>query len=153
MGRRRNNQGEPRTDQFGEIGVSQDREQYGHGGVRHGGSGGGAGGRARGRDLTYQRHIPKFLQPHAHFLGGGKSAYSHDDEEEDTVVTTDNPKSTTEATFEDDEKDEVGDDTLLLEGFARGPLTIIKRKTVIQRKVTMELYMHACRMIRHCLLR
>jgi tetratricopeptide (TPR) repeat protein len=77
----------PAEDQFGEVGGSQDRQDH-HGGGRGGGGsgrgGGGGGGAGGGRggqgDLTFQRHVPKFLQSHAHLLGAaGQQGQNPDD--------------------------------------------------------------------------
>lgn len=40
-----------------------------------------AGGSKRGGDLKFVRHVPKFLQQHAHLLGKG-----HQSQEEPVVV-------------------------------------------------------------------
>eukprot|EP00877_Chromochloris_zofingiensis_P014877 jgi/Chrzof1/9643/Cz04g10220.t1 len=77
MGKRKTHEVE---DQYGEY-RSQDRDtnfQPSRGGHSGGGS---AGGSRRGGDLSFQRHVPKFLQPYAHMLGGRKQA-----EEEPIVV-------------------------------------------------------------------
>ncbi|KAG7672151.1 hypothetical protein Ndes2526B_g06867 [Nannochloris sp. 'desiccata'] len=75
MGKGRKRGAGPSEDQFGEIGGSQDRQDHHSGGGRGGGGrGGGAAGGGRGGshcDLTFQRHVPKFLQSHAHLLGAG----------------------------------------------------------------------------------
>lgn len=61
-------------DQYGEM-RGQDRDEHsnfssGRGGGGGGGRGGGtAGGSKRGGDVSYQRQVPKFLQPFAHMLG------------------------------------------------------------------------------------
>ena len=88
------------NDQFGEGGVSQDKDFGYHGGNKKGpGGGGSAGGGTRGQQLSVTKHLPKFLQAHAHLLGsrqqaGGyeqlaceKEKKSSDDERED-----DNPE-------------------------------------------------------------
>jgi hypothetical protein len=67
MGKRKTHATE---DQFGEI-RSQDRDTFqppaSRGGMR---GGGGAGSSRRSNaDLSFQRHVPKFLQPYAHMLG------------------------------------------------------------------------------------
>lgn len=57
-------------DQYGE-GRSQDRDEHfgaGRGGGRMSG-GGSAGGGRRGSNVSFQRQLPKFLQPYAHMLG------------------------------------------------------------------------------------
>ncbi len=57
-------------DQFGEGGVGQDREfapsRSGGPGSSKGGAGAGVSG---GAPLQYVKHVPKFLQSHAHLLG------------------------------------------------------------------------------------
>jgi len=76
MGKGRKRGAGPSEDQFGEIGGSQDRQDhYPAGGRGGGGRGGGAAGGGRGgshSDLTFQRHVPKFLQSHAYLLGTGQ---------------------------------------------------------------------------------
>ena len=76
MGKGKKRGAGPSEDQFGEIGGSQDRQDHHHGGGRGGGGrGGGTAGGGRGgshSDLTFQRHVPKFLQSHAHLLGSGQ---------------------------------------------------------------------------------
>lgn len=74
-------------DQFGDWGGSQDREQHqGFGAGRGGGGAGGGGGTAGKRsvkgDLSFSKHVPKFLQPYAHMLGVKKQQ----DEEEPIIV-------------------------------------------------------------------
>jgi tetratricopeptide (TPR) repeat protein len=64
--------GEPASDQYGETMTSQDRGNNFSGMGRGRGGGGGAGGGGRkGSDVSFIRHVPKFLQPHAHMLGQG----------------------------------------------------------------------------------
>lgn len=52
----------------------------GRGGKQTGGGSAGASGR-KGADLSYQRQVPKFLQPYAHMLGGKPA-----DEDEPVVL-------------------------------------------------------------------
>jgi tetratricopeptide (TPR) repeat protein len=85
MGKGRKRGAPPVENQFGEVGVSQDREDRGHGGrgggsSRGGGSAGGGRGGGRGVDLTFQRHVPKFLQSHAHLLGSGQQGNQNPDD-------------------------------------------------------------------------
>lgn len=79
MGRRRGGGG-PLEDQYGEAMQSQDRQDHFRPpGGRGSGGGGSAGGSARpGGDLQFVRHVPKFLQAHAHLLGRGAAANSED---------------------------------------------------------------------------
>ena len=49
---------------------SQDRDQDRGSGFNKGGTGGGEGGSAS-MPVSYTRHVPKFLQAHAHLLGKG----------------------------------------------------------------------------------
>jgi tetratricopeptide (TPR) repeat protein len=90
MGKGRKRGAGPAEDQFGEIGGSQDRHDHAQGG-RGGGSGrgGGAAGGGHGgshSDLTFQRHVPKFLQSHAHLLGAGQQGQQNS---EDPVILDD----------------------------------------------------------------
>ncbi|GMH34298.1 hypothetical protein BSKO_02132 [Bryopsis sp. KO-2023] len=56
-------------DQYGACGASQDRDEHFSGPSRGFRGGGSAGGPTRsGANVTYQRHIPKFLQPYADLL-------------------------------------------------------------------------------------
>jgi len=66
-------------DQFGEGGVSQDKDFGHHGGNKKGpGGGGSAGGGARGQQLSVTRQVPKFLQAHAHLLGSREQVKGHE---------------------------------------------------------------------------
>lgn len=66
-------------DQFGEGGLSQDKDFGYHGGNRKGpGGGGSAGGGTRGQQLSVTKHLPKFLQAHAHLLGSREQAEGHE---------------------------------------------------------------------------
>lgn len=95
MGKRRG-QGEGREDQFGEVGGSQDKNQFSGFNSGRGLTGGGsAGGSRKGGDVSYQRQVPKFLQRYSHLLGktaadedepvvvGGPKGAKPDEEEED----------------------------------------------------------------------
>ena len=65
------------ADQYGDAMVSQDRDHHHAGSGKGAGGGGDAGGGSRrggGDSLTFQRHVPKFLQAHAHLLGSGQAA-------------------------------------------------------------------------------
>ncbi len=74
------------SDQFGEYGGSQDRdEQFAPMGRGRNTGGGSAGASARkGANLSFERHVPKFLQPYAHMLGAKR-----EDEDEPVVVGQD----------------------------------------------------------------
>ncbi|KAK9830514.1 hypothetical protein WJX72_012158 [[Myrmecia] bisecta] len=77
----------PQEDQYGEAFVSQDRDGGfapvgGRGGGRMSG-GGEAGGSKAGSNVSYVKHVPKFLQAHIHLLGGKKR---HAAAEEDPAV-------------------------------------------------------------------
>ncbi len=69
MGRGRNKQ-QGYSDQYGEVGVSQDREMHsiGRQGTNSGTGGGSAGRTSTKGAVTYTRQLPKFLQKHAHLL-------------------------------------------------------------------------------------
>jgi len=63
------------SDQYGEA-RAQDRDEHmgGAGGGRGGGGmtgGGSAGGRGPKTNVSFQRQLPKFLQPYAHMIGKG----------------------------------------------------------------------------------
>lgn len=80
MGKRRG-QGSGREDQFGEFG-SQDRDerfQFSHKSSSGGGSAGGSRRGAAG-ELSFQKHVPKFLQKYSHLLGGGKGSRQNEDD-------------------------------------------------------------------------
>ena len=64
-------------DQYGESMVSQDRDIGGFSG-KTGSSGGNAGGGTR-KGVQLVRHVPKFLQKHAHLLANGASR-THDED-------------------------------------------------------------------------
>lgn len=68
---RRGHQQTPYSDQYGEVGGSQDRDMPPLGKQSMGaGSGGGTAGRTSVKgSVSYQRQLPKFLQKHAHLLG------------------------------------------------------------------------------------
>lgn len=70
MGKRgRNLSSHESSDQYGDVGKSQDRDEAflgGGGGFRGGGSAGISRG-AKG-NITYERRLPKFLQPYAHLM-------------------------------------------------------------------------------------
>eukprot|EP00887_Chlorella_sp_A99_P000734 scaffold5.g734.t1 len=68
--------GGPGEDQYGETMQSQDRNTHFHSAGRGGGAAGGsAGGSARpDHDVSFQRHVPKFLAQYAHMLGRGAQA-------------------------------------------------------------------------------
>ena len=61
MGKRRGGGGE-REDQFGEVGGSQDKQQFSGFSGRGMTGGGSAGGSKKGGDVSYTRQVPKFLQ-------------------------------------------------------------------------------------------
>lgn len=78
-------------DQYGDVGVSQDRqEHFGHASGGGGGRGGGSAGGSRRPGVTYTRQLPKFLQAYSHMLGhgGGGQGGGGDggDEDEPTVA-------------------------------------------------------------------
>ncbi|CAD7701189.1 unnamed protein product [Ostreobium quekettii] len=82
MGKHRSS-GAPAYDQFGELGLPQDREESQRQGQRQGQRFGG-GGASGPSPIVYERHVPKFLQPYAHLIdkrrnpfdggGGGEEA-------------------------------------------------------------------------------
>lgn len=69
MGKRK--QTHEHKDQYGEY-KPQDRQE--HVGFNKGSGGGGTAGKTRGAggDFSFQRQLPKFLQPYAHMLGQNK---------------------------------------------------------------------------------
>lgn len=98
MGRGRNKQQGGYSDQYGEVGVSQDREIHGIGrqGTNSGTGGGSAGRTTTKGGVTYTRQLPKFLQKHAHLLAKAPAEAEeavaqpeddqHDDDERHDVV-------------------------------------------------------------------
>ncbi|KAK9828338.1 hypothetical protein WJX74_009774 [Apatococcus lobatus] len=74
MGKRKGRGGGgPVEDQYGEAFVSQDREERPSFASKSGrsgmGGGGEAGGSKRSGQVSFSRHVPKFLQGHMHLLG------------------------------------------------------------------------------------
>eukprot|EP00210_Caulerpa_lentillifera_P002225 g2138.t1 len=70
MGKKRRNPNSHETaDQYGEVGKSQDRDEA-FIGARGSFRGGGSAGITRGvrGNITYERKLPKFLQPYAHLV-------------------------------------------------------------------------------------
>lgn len=117
MGRGKRRGGGPQEDQFGDVGGSQDREEHFHRGGGRGGGGGTSGGSAGGGrggsvGLTFQRHVPKFLQAHAHLLGA-QPAHQHEGEIEPTEDLGENKETSRKrrqdggdaSDFEDDDKE------------------------------------------------
>lgn len=101
MGKKRG-RNEGLTDQYGEFG-SQDRDERFSGfssgpGLKGGGS---AGGQKKGGNVSFERHVPKFLQPYAHMLGKGRKG--DDDEEEERPQIE---EAGEDAEFGDDEGEE-----------------------------------------------
>ena len=68
------------------------------------GSGACAGGSKKDSQLTYQRHVPKFLQAHAHLLG--KGAQHSEEPSLDTAPAAAQLRSISDD--EDDQDHEVG---------------------------------------------
>lgn len=80
MGKRRGGRGSKESggghsDQFGECGRSQDRDEFiPSKSFRGGGSAGGPSKTAT--SITYQRQTPKFLQPYAHLIDKKKNPFA-----------------------------------------------------------------------------
>lgn len=88
-------------DQFGEGGLSQDKDFGYHGGNRKGpGGGGSAGGGTRGQQLSVTKHLPKFLQAHAHLLGSREQAEGHEQQ------TSEDERKLVDEEREDDNQEE-----------------------------------------------
>ncbi len=70
------------TDQYGGFG-SQDRDGSFQPSKTGGQSGGGTAGKSKhgSVQLSYQRHVPKFLQPYSHMLGAGKGQQTQSEDE------------------------------------------------------------------------
>eukprot|EP00882_Tetradesmus_deserticola_P008102 GHRQ01008536.1.p2 GENE.GHRQ01008536.1~~GHRQ01008536.1.p2 ORF type:complete len:131 (+),score=62.01 GHRQ01008536.1:1425-1817(+) len=88
-------------DQYGEH-KAQDREE--NFGLSKGSGGGGTAGKTRGAggDFSFQRQLPKFLQPYAHMLGQAKPQ----DEDEPAVVLEQQRRLDREDDEEQDKADE-----------------------------------------------
>jgi len=98
-------------DQFGEGGVSQDKDFGYHGGNKKGpGGGGSAGGGTRGQQLSVTKHLPKFLQAHAHLLGSREQPGGHEQ-----LAFEDKKKSL------DDERDDDNQEEALLQAVEQNP--------------------------------
>ena len=114
MGKGRKRGAAPLEDQFGQVGASQDRDEHFSGGRGGGRGGGGSAGGGRGgskSDLTFQRHVPKFLQSHAHLLGAGQQGQQHTDDSLALDDFDDNKNKRSgggggdDSDFEDDDKE------------------------------------------------
>mmetsp|Transcript_6366 Transcript_6366/g.16973 ORF Transcript_6366/g.16973 Transcript_6366/m.16973 type:complete len:188 (+) Transcript_6366:68-631(+) len=112
MGKRRGGGQTGREDQYGEAGTSQDadeRFQFSSKSSRGGGSAGSQTRHKAGHDLSYQRHVPKFLQKYSHLLGkGAKGAPGNEDgadEDEPVVANAKRPRDS-------DGEDEDGEDNV-----------------------------------------
>eukprot|EP01026_Neomeris_dumetosa_P081630 TRINITY_DN92027_c0_g1_i2.p3 TRINITY_DN92027_c0_g1~~TRINITY_DN92027_c0_g1_i2.p3 ORF type:complete len:124 (+),score=35.17 TRINITY_DN92027_c0_g1_i2:176-547(+) len=67
-------------DQYGEVkgedyGDRLNVPSFGGGSMRGGGSGGGPSRTGAARSITYERHVPKFLQQYAHLMDAKKNPF------------------------------------------------------------------------------
>lgn len=95
-------------DQFGDSMASQDRDERHTSGKHKGGSGsgGGSAGVSRRGDVSFIRHVPKFLQSHAHYLIGNTGGRSDIDAEEGTMDPAMEVELEKKRRQEDDDDDE-----------------------------------------------